>query len=73
MQLAEPLLITRNKIRFRSLVNRRIFSLVFNAGRFAVLEMGESSFRLFVNRILYIGFDADEVKKVILQEVCDVW
>jgi hypothetical protein len=72
IRLAELLWLEFNKIRFRSLVNRRVFSLVFSGGSFELVELDGADARAFVNRFLYQGSDAEEVKKVILQEVCDV-
>jgi hypothetical protein len=72
MQLAEPLLIARNKVRFRSLVNLRIFGLVLIRGCFFLVELDRDAEDALIKDLLYQGRNADEVKTVILKEVCDV-
>jgi hypothetical protein len=72
MAIAEPLLVERNKIRFRSLVNRRVFSLVFYKDGFELVELNGNDRKAMPVRILYTGVDEFEVQGIILQEVCDV-
>ena len=72
MSLAEVLLVERWKLRFRSLVNRRVFSLVWLAGEFELVELDGNDRKAMPVRILYTGVDAFEVQAMILQEVCDV-
>lgn len=70
--LAEPLLIEKNKIRFRSLVNGQILSLVLQDGGFELVELDANTARPFIERFLYTGMNADEVKRIIFAEVCHV-
>ena len=72
MSLAEVLLVERWKLRFRSLVNRRVFSLVWLAGEFELVELDGNDRKAMPVRILYTGVDELEVQAMILQEVCDV-
>lgn len=72
MAMAELLLLEYNKIRFRSLVNRRIFSLVWIIGYFELAELDGNDLRPCVTRFLYQGADAEAVKWIILKEVCNV-
>jgi len=72
MKIAEPLDIAKNRIRFRSLFNWRIFSLIFSRDYFVLMELDDDEPRAFVRKILYEGTDAEAVKKVIVKEVCDV-
>ena len=72
MGLAVLLLLEWNRIRFRSLVNRRVFSLVWLAGEFELVELDGNDRKAMPVRILYTGVDELEVQAMILQEVCDV-
>ncbi len=71
-RLAEPLVVAFNLIRFRSLVNRRVFSLLYEHGEFELVELDEDFVEPSIVKILYEGNDAKQVKQMILQEVCDV-
>ena len=72
MGLAVLLLLEWNRIRFRSLVNRRVFSLVWKGGEFELVELDGNDRKAMPVRILYTGVDELEVQAMILQEVCDV-
>ena len=72
MVLATLLLLEFNKIRFQSLVNRRIFSLNFRAGYFSLFEVRGDIENPIIERTLYVGPDDHMVKVIILKEVCDV-
>lgn len=71
-KMAEPLHISKNRIRFRSLFNWRIFSLVFGDNSYDLVELDSNDPQALVRRRLYQGPDAETVKKVIVKEVCDV-
>jgi len=70
-QVAVPLLLGRGFVRFMSLVNRRVFSLARGGRWFQLVELEADCERPGIERYLYEGTDVRQLKRVILQEVCD--
>ena len=74
MKLAKLLLISKNPkyLWFMSLLNRRVFSLAFVDDYFQFVELDIDIRDPHIMKFLYTGRDVEEVKKVIVKEVCDV-
>ena len=70
--IAEPLSLSFGKIRFRSKVNGRIFSLVMDDGWYELVQLESNRPYDYVKHVLYVGVDGFQVMNVIWKEVNDV-